>query len=185
MPSPYQAQPAPGPYAPVPTFAPAAPPAPKKRNTGLVVGIIVGVVLLVVCLCAIGGVYVANKLSEAADRANSSTYDPDGSYWDDDEYWDEPTPEPSPSSGRAHVVEYRITGKGNAKINFQTVAGYNTTVSALPWTNRWTSYGLYLRTSVSATVTGQQLTCVILVDDKEVARETAKGTVTCIRDLEV
>ncbi|MDI1460295.1 hypothetical protein QEZ54_04890 [Catellatospora sp. KI3] len=182
QPGPYQGQPGLGPYATVPTFAPAPPSAPKKRNTGLIVGIVVGVVLLVACLCGVG-VYAFSKLAEAANQANSATYD-DDTYWDD-EYWEEPTPGPSPSSSRAHVVEYRVNGKGTAKINFQTVAGYNTTVAAMPWTNRWTSYGLYLRTSVTATATGQQLTCVILIDGEEVARQSAKGSVTCIRDLEV
>ncbi|GHJ46108.1 hypothetical protein Cs7R123_34500 [Catellatospora sp. TT07R-123] len=181
VPGPYQAYPAPGAYPSGPTIAPMAPPPPKKSNTGLVIGIIAGVVLLVVCLCAIGGVLMARSLSEAANRVHTyPTYDPYGGYGD------EPSPDASPTTGRGHTVEYRITGKGTAKISFQTPAGYNTATAPLPWTRSWTGYGSYLRTSVSATVPGTAaITCVIVIDGKEADRQTGKGSVTCIRDLEV
>jgi hypothetical protein len=90
---------------------------------------------------------------------------------------------PRPTATRAgshHTVAYEVTGAGRAIITFGSSNGISQDQAKLPWHKEVTVQQNSFVVSVLAfALGGQQLTCKVLVDGKQVAGATSDTAVAC------
>jgi hypothetical protein len=152
-------------------YPPGVPPQftqPHRRSKMTLVAIVATVVTVLLCgAVGLGGFL----LSDRSD--NNSSTNPAA-----------PRQATSPRAtgtpaGSHHTVAYEVTGTGHAIITFGSSNGMSHDETALPWHREVTVRQNNFLVTVLAFALGGELSCRVLVDGKQVARETSDNVVTC------
>lgn len=164
-----------------PGYPPGPPPQfvqPRRRSKPAIIAIVATIVTVLLCgACGLGGFLLANRSASSTSTspvAGASAAAPRQAI---------PSPSPRPTATRAgshHTVAYEVTGAGNAIITFGSSNGISHDQAKLPWHKEVTvQQDSFLVSVLALALGGQQLTCRVLVDGKQVAGATSDTAVTC------
>jgi hypothetical protein len=89
-------------------------------------------------------------------------------------------PTPNATRGGSHRVVYEVTGEGSAFITFATANGISQSQAKLPWSKEVTVGRNAFAISVLAfQLTGNKVSCRVLLDGTEVAKEGPNRAASC------
>jgi hypothetical protein len=141
-----------------------------RRSRGVVIGVIAAAAALLLCGVCGGAGFLLARGDNGGKQSGASTPVPAA-----------PAPSSAAQPGAAHTVVYEVTGgSGSAIVAYAVNAGASPDEVGLPWRKEVTvDRGSFLVTVFAVRFEGGPLTCRVLVDGREVTRNTSDNAVTC------